>query len=352
MRRAAVLTVALSAVLVLVLPAGAQPDERRVTDPTATSEPECPDWAMYGNDVQRTFETRCPSAIAPQNIDSLVPLWAFKTTKTVTASPAVADGRVFVGDWTGTMYALDADTGEELWQVTTEPAPGAPFGPIVSSAAVTDVTVDGATTTLVVFGAGPRLYTLDAEDGAEVWVRYFGADVPDEQTEIESSPVVHEGVVYVGMDVHNRTVDQTGGVRGGLWALDAATGETLWFFDPELGQEASGCSSVWSSPTVDDARQQVYLATGNCPHDDYPWTPHTEAVTALDLETGEPVWSFQPEPENRDDTDFGATPNLFRDRAGREILGIGKKNAVYYALDPATGEELWSTQVAEPGNFG
>jgi polyvinyl alcohol dehydrogenase (cytochrome) len=262
------------------------------------------------------------------------------------------------------MYALDADSGDELWTTPTIPAPGAPFGPIVSSAAVADATIDGQRRRLVIFGAGPRLYALDAEDGSVVWVFYAGANAvdvettelvgqptyPDEQTEFESSPVVWEGVVYIGMDVHNRPVEETGGVRGGVWAFDLVTGEPLRFFTPDLDGQASGCSSVWSSPALDVRDRTLFLATGNCPHDDHPWTPHTEAVTALDLDGFAVRWTFQPEPSNRDDTDFGATPNLFLDRAGDLVLGVGKKNAVYYALDPTTGEVRWQTQVAEPGN--
>jgi polyvinyl alcohol dehydrogenase (cytochrome) len=68
------------------------------------------------------------------------------------------------------------------------------------------------------------------------------------------------------------------------------------------------------------------------------------------------VWSFQPfTPADHpdDDTDFGATPNLFVDANGRRVLGAGKKDGTYYALDPASGELLWSTHVADPApNIG
>ncbi len=313
---------------------------------TGSSRQACPDWGMYGYSPARTFSSDCPSAISPQTARHLTPLWTFKTDKTVTASPVVVDGRVFVGDWTGTMFALDAGDGALLWSTPTEPAPGAPFGPIVSSAAVADI----GGRQLVVFGAGPRVYALDATDGSEAWVVYVGANVADEQTEVESSPVIWDGVVYVGFDVHNRRVEQTGGVRGGVLALDAATGDRLWYFNPELDNVESGCSSVWSSPALDVDAGLLYFATGNCPQDDYPWTPHTEAVTALRMADGTPVWAFSPHEPNRQDWDFGATPNLFRDLQGRRILGIGNKDANYYALDPTTGDLLWNTQVAEPGD--
>nr|MBA2280838.1 PQQ-binding-like beta-propeller repeat protein [Acidimicrobiia bacterium] len=159
--------------------------------------------------------------------------------------------------------------------------------------------------------------------------------------------------VYVGIDTHNRPASQTNGVRGGLMALDAATGAAVWTFEPELDQPGAGCGSVWSSPVIDTVNGRVLLATGNCTADPaaFTWNAHTEAVTALDAATGAPVWTFQPHAPNRADLDFGATPNVITTPAGQRLVGIGNKDAIYYALDPATGALVWSRQVAIPGNI-
>lgn len=343
-----------------------------------SSEADC-QWAMYGRDPGRSFDFDgagdCGPVLDAANASTLVPTWFFKTPATVTASPAVKDGRVFVGDWTGTMYALDADDGSLLWSQTTEPAPGAPFGPIVSSAAVAP---DRNGRDLVVVGSGPRLYAFDAQTGAIAWIGYFGSgaadpalglpdDHPvDEETEIESSPVVHDGVVYVGMDVHNRRADGPGGygVVGGVLAVDLDDGSLIDHFDPEWdfddadGNRLSGCSSVWSSPTLDVENDLLFFATGNCPHgyaaED--WGRHVEAVSAIDLarfrrghthESKLVRWTFTPEPGNQKDHDFGATPNLFVDEAGRQVIGVGRKDGAYYAFDPGSGALRWSTKVAD-----
>lgn len=42
--------------------------------------------------------------------------FTFETPRTVTASAAVVDGAVYVGDWSGTMFALDAETGGLIWR--------------------------------------------------------------------------------------------------------------------------------------------------------------------------------------------------------------------------------------------
>ncbi len=324
------------------------------SDPDATSEWPCGSWGMYGAGVGRTFSTECPTAIDPLSARTLVPAWVVRTPRTVTASPAVVEGTVYVGDWGGTMYALSLADGAKRWTYQTEHAPGAAFGPIVSSAAVADVAVDGDLRRLVVFGAGPRLYALDAADGSEVWVLDRSMGIADTSTELESSPVVHAGVVYVGIDTHGRPATATGGVRGGLLAVDAATGALLWEFNPELEQPGQGCGGVWSSPAIDTVQGTVLLATANCAADAaaFTWNEHTEAVTALDLADGSVRWAFQPHPPNRLDLDFGSTPNLITlPGSGRRLVGIGNKDAVYYALDPVDGSVVWSRQVAEPGNL-
>jgi len=335
---------AIAAVLLSAVPAAAD-----TYDPAATSEWHCPHWGMYGRVKERTFDADCETSISPATAPTLIPRWFFKTPTTVTASPAVVDGVVYVGDWTPTFYALDANSGEAIWQVDAPRQPNAPFGPIVSSAAVADTFTPNGLVRLVIFGSGNMLVALDAVDGSTVWqLDVAGALGPDEETEIESSPVVHDGVVYVGMDTHGKTLENTIDTRGGLLAVDAATGTSLWKFEPDHLDQA-GCASVWSSPAIDADAGLVFTATGNCPIDDYEWGPHTEAVTALDLASGEPVWAFQPEPDNTDDTDFGATPNVF-EVDGRQVVGIGKKNARYYLLDALTGELIWERQVTEPGN--
>lgn len=318
------------------------------SDRHASSQSGCGDWRMYGRSGSRTFSVPdgC-SRIDATTVGTLVPTWVVKTEKTVTASPAVAGGRVFVGDWSAHMYAVDADDGTLLWKKGPFAAPGAAFGPIVSSAAV--ARVDG--TDLVIFGAGPNVVALRADDGTTVWTQEVDFDptpLPaDTPVEVESSPVVWRGAVYVGMDNHNNGGT---GVRGGLLALDATDGHLLWKFEPELDHGDEGCGGVWSSPTLDTAHGRVYLGTANCPSDAFSWTPHTEAITALDAGTGEVEWSFQPHTPNRKDWDFGATPNLFTSPAGRKVLGAGNKDGSYYALDPRTGSLLWRTKVADGGD--
>ena len=175
--------------------------------------------------------------------------------------------------------------------------------------------------------------------------------------------------------------------RGAVKALDAATGRILWSSytvpsnnggrDSNLPGYYSG-NAVWSSsPVVDPARGLLYVGVGNnytvpdgvctAPEqtgcaapaaDDY-----VDSILALRLRDGTVAWADRtlnadlwtlPQPSGPD-FDFGAGPNLFTTTdpaTGRpeQLLGIGQKSGVYWALRPATGEVAWQTLIGPAGN--
>jgi PQQ-like domain len=109
-----------------------------------------------------------------------------------------------------------------------------------------------------------------------------------------------------------------------------------------------GCAAVWGSPTVDSAAKVLFVGTGNCTSSPEGYGQFTEAIVALDLGSGAVRWTYQPHQPNRDDLDFAGAPNLF-DAGGRALVGLGNKDAAYYAVDRSTGELVWRAQVTEPG---
>jgi polyvinyl alcohol dehydrogenase (cytochrome) len=298
---------------------------------------EC-DWPMWGYTPERTFATECESEITAATADRLELDWFANTVDVVTATPAVVDDTVYVGDWTGRFYALDLDTGAERWTFDAPEHPTVYSGQIVSSAAVAHIEGEPH----VVFGAGKTLYALAADSGEERWrhdVNPNGGHT--DPSEIQTSPVVVEGMVLVGFDGHNAP-----GVRAGVRALDASTGEVVWDFDPDGGAEPLGCVGVWSSPAVDRERRLVVFGTANCPSSPDGWGELTEAIVAVDLDDGGLRWSFQPHEPNNNDFDFAGAPNLFT-LEGEDVVGLGNKDGVYYVVDRDTGEPVWETQAAE-----
>ncbi len=303
------------------------------------------DWPMWGQRVEHPFSYPCPTELSPQTAKDLKQLWFFNAKDTVTATPAVVDGIAYVGDWSGNFYAIDVKTGKPRWTYRAHVHGQVYAGQIVSSASVADV--KGVRT--VFFGGGKTLYALRADDGSERWKHEVGRRGDDsDPSEIESSPVVADGVVVFGTDVHN----SANGESSAVIAVDAATGKEQWttVTAPTAGEGATGpgCGDVWGSPTVDPTTNVVFVGTGNCTSSPEGYGRFAEAIVALDLGTGQVRWTFQPHQPNRDDLDFAGAPNLF-DAGGRALVGLGNKDAAYYAVDRSTGELVWRTQVTEPG---
>jgi outer membrane protein assembly factor BamB len=146
--------------------------------------------------------------------------------------PAVANQRVYVGNWDGNLYAFDQSTGEEAW---TFPArTGGMFwsAPAVDADTVYAGNIDG------------YIYALDAQTGDLRWEFQTEGDAVSE-------PSIADGVVYVSDSSHEAPL----GPRH-LYALDAVTGEPLWVFEtnstflpaPALGDD--GVIYVTSSGDV------------------------------------------------------------------------------------------------------
>jgi eukaryotic-like serine/threonine-protein kinase len=119
------------------------------------------------------------------------------------SSATVSEGTVFFGTGKGSVYALDARTGEKIWQKVT--------GNVVHSSPVCN---DSA----VFIGSWDSyLYALDKRTGAEKWKFKTGTDtVYYNQVGFQSSPVLYKGMIYSGCrDAH-------------VWAIDASTGKMKW----------------------------------------------------------------------------------------------------------------------------
>jgi polyvinyl alcohol dehydrogenase (cytochrome) len=333
--------------------------------PSAAATPDC-SWPQYGHDAAHSFSQSGPCTfIKKSNVATLVPRWFVPTADSVTASPAISNGTVYVGSWDGIMSALDQKTGKEHWRFNIADVSRTAFGRIESSAAV--VTVDGRR--LVIFGGGATLYALDALNGREV--ASICLDPTPQQcrggphtAEIESSPaaVTIDGAVnvFVGMDVHN---DENAGHPGVVRVRVDHTGDTwslvqTWKFEPESrltgGDTLTGCADVWSSPAVDLDNGLVFFGTGSC---DTPGITIGESMWAVRLSDGAFVWTFDAHRPDRFpardwDDDFGASPNLLppTNEAPAGLVGEGNKDGTYYALNRLTGEQVWATHAGEAGH--
>ncbi len=342
------------------------------------------DWPMLAGNLSRTGFNEHETAITRENVARLAIKWKFDTAAPVAASPVVAtvgDERlVIVGSYDGNVYAIRAGDGSEAWRFTVKPQPGISYGAVVSTAVVE--TVGGEQRVFV--AGGETMYALDAASGQEVWEFDAGTgcttcDKRTERNEITSSPAVvaSEDLVLFGMD----TNDGTPG-KGGFFAISAEDGRLHWYFDleaeatctPDAGDnirrfdgfhsaEALGlpadffttrdgcdfdrtetaCGNVWSPVSVDTGRKLIFFTSGNCDTDDDPSTakppppmPKYDAAIVALLYDGTPAWTWRPRDVDNEDLDFGSGPNLFTallKGTERDVVGVGGKDGTYYLLD-------------------
>ncbi len=201
------------------------------------------------------------------------------------------------------------------------------------------------------------------------------------------SPALFEGRLYVPMssyeEVDTASPDyQCCTFRGSVSAVSAADGAVIWktytVDEPKrrgkstAGQPLWGPSGVaiWSAPTIDPIRRRVYAATGNTYSE--PAAVTGDAVLAFDIDTGRIAWVKQVTPGDvfiggcrsgsgnpncaetvGPDFDFGNAPILAKTAAGKDLIVIGQKSGVGYAMDPdRSGEIVWQYRAGQGGTLG
>jgi polyvinyl alcohol dehydrogenase (cytochrome) len=329
-----------------------------------------PLWNGWGPGVTNTrFQPASQAGLTAEQVPHLALKWAFGFPDAVSAwaQPSIAGGRVFVGSENGTVYSLDAKTGCIYWAFAA--------GGGVRTA-ITIGPKEGSKGFAAYFAdVSGNAYALDASTGEKIWVRKVD-DHPIAR--ISGAPTLYKGRLFVTVasfeEVDGANPDYACCTfRGSLSALDAKTGAVLWktYTIPDepkpRGKSTNGVvlwgpsgAGIWSSPTIDAKRGLAYAATGNSYSD--PPEPTSDAVIAFDMKTGKIRWVSQatphdvfmggcrtggnnpncPEGENGPDFDFGNSPILTKLPNGRDVIIIGQKSGVGFAMDPEKqGAVLW-----------
>jgi polyvinyl alcohol dehydrogenase (cytochrome) len=275
----------------------------RCATQTPMTDPEkSPHWNGWGANLSNTrFQPVAQAGLTAATVPKLKLKWAlgFPDTSHAWSQPTMAGGRVFVGSQGGRVYSLDAKTGCVYWSFLSSGA--------MRTAVTIGPRAGRPNAYLAYFSTIPGwVYALDANTGEEVWTARAEDHV---STRTTGSPVLYGGRLYVPVASFEEGMSGGAGYeccsfRGSLSAFDAQTGKLIWktytISEPlgviktgPTGQKVLGPSGggVWSSPVIDPARKRIYITTGN--NFTGPLTDTTDAVLALDLETGKVVWKRQ-----------------------------------------------------------
>src|SRR4029453_12239272 len=83
--------------------------------PSAEAEPGGRDWTLYGRDFRNTRLNSDETKINRKSVARLTAKWSKDGLIGVSGTPVVAGGQAFFGDWTGTVRAVDAKNGKDIW---------------------------------------------------------------------------------------------------------------------------------------------------------------------------------------------------------------------------------------------
>jgi polyvinyl alcohol dehydrogenase (cytochrome) len=325
-------------------------------------------WNGWADPANTRFQSAQSAGLTRQTTPRLKLKWAFGFPGVTAASgaPSVVNGKVYVGAADGTVYSLDARTGCALWTYTA--AAGVRVAPVIGGTSVFLGDLRG------------NVYALNADTGALVW-KVRAEDHP--LAVITGSPKLYAGRLYVPVSGRDESIAATNPdyecctFRGSVVALDAATGKRIWQTytireEPKVtGKNAKGVKTwgpsgavPWSSPTLDVQKQVLYIGTGV--NYSNPPTDTSDAILALDMDSGRVLWSRQLTQSDSYnfacgaddktncpklpfvDFDFGHSPVL-RNR----ILFAGDKGGTVYALDAdRQGKLLWKKKIASGGVNG
>jgi len=329
-------------------------------------------WNGWGVDARNTRFQPNPG-LSKDDVPRLKLKWAFGFPGDSVAfgQAAVIDGRVIAGSQGGKVYSLDARSGCVHWI----------FDAAASVRTAPEVDGEG---TIYIGDLAANVYAVEGSSGRLKWKVNLD---PHPHARITGAPKWHAGrlIVPVSSFEEGPAADPRYpccSFRGSVVSLDAAQGKEQWrtWMIPEparvRGKTKGGTPrlspsgiGVWCSPTIDPRRNVLYVATG----DNYtePDTSLSDAVIAMDLDTGRIRWSKQmtagdvwnagciapgkvncPDKEGPD-FDFGASPILVDLGGGRQALFSAQKSGMVYAHDPDNGGNLlWSARAAEGGKLG
>jgi alcohol dehydrogenase (cytochrome c) len=351
------------------LPAAEVTDERLRN---AGGEAEAANWLT----VHRSYDSHRFSPLTEVNSETVkglklayaVPLGGWEPSElgypTLQGTPLADGGFLYVSDGWGSIYKIDArsgDRGRVVWKAAFDvdheqlrlPANRgvALWGNLVFSNLV-----DG------------RVVAVEAATGEIVWEKAV-ATAPGEG--FTGAPLIADGKLIVGQSMGDWAT------RGFIAALDAATGEELWRFytvpaPGEPGSETWECpkdgnpdcwktggGGVWATGSYDPRNKILIMGTGNpVPMFDPEYRPgdnlYTNSAVALDIETGKLVWYFQYTPGDYFDFDETGVHLLIDQEVNgedRKVVVHFGRNGFFYRLDRTNGSFIGAKQYVDKLNW-
>src|SRR5690349_1501330 len=288
-----------------------------------TAPASADDWSMYLRNTAHTSFNASESQIDKTNVRGLAPAWTYsKPGRLIASAVTVEQGVAYFGDWNGFFHAVGAADGTELWsQYVGLSDPGDTIECSGALGVTSQATLAGDV--VYVGGGDSAVYALDKNSGRQLWKTQL-AD-PQSGSYLWSSIMVSQNALYIGV----ASLADCPLVRGGIVriSLDAPGQPLIRYLVPE--DEQGG--GVWSTPAIDEATNTVFVTTGTGDQDADRgvWGGTLLALDAATLEIK--AHYFLPTNSTDEDIEWGSSPTLFETPDGTRMVAATGKDGNLYA---------------------
>lgn len=326
-------------------------------------------WGVYKGDEKSTSYSAFDQ-INLSNVTNLQNAWTFEMNDVAQgeqpmssqSNPIIVDGIMYANSGKQWVYALDAQTGKQLWafNALAEGAPTAASRGVTYWASGNDKRI--------LYSAGNYLMAIDAKTGK--LIPTFGdagrvnlnVGVRDDPSKISVTLTTPGSIFKDLIIIGSRLPDFYGAAPGYIRAYNCKTGKLAWTFHTiphpgEVGYDSwpkdaykyAGGVNCWAGMSIDKQRGMVFLALGS-PTYDYYGADRIGAnlfgncVLALDAATGKYKWHFQTVHHDIWDYDLASPPNLvtlIKDNKNIDAVAQVTKHGFIFVLDRQTGKPLF-----------
>jgi alcohol dehydrogenase (cytochrome c) len=306
------------------------------------------DWLMIRHDYQSSNYSPL-NQITRDNVKDLRLQWAWAMTEGGGGNgngpaPIVHNGVLYLNNAGNTMQALDARSGELIWENN--------YGTNATAPAMRGITIYD--NKIILATGNAQLIALDARTGKTIWQTVIG-DRSKGEYSTTSGPLVVKGKVIQGLGTCATYREE----KCFISAYDAATGKEIWRFntvarDGEAGGNTwnnlpdlfrAGTES-WITGSYDPVLNLTYWGTAQAK----PWlrasrqsgdgaTLYANSTIALNPDTGKLAWYFSHAPGESLDLDVVFERVLVDDGAQNLVFTVGK-DGILWKLDRKSGKYL------------
>jgi len=336
-----------------------------ILPPGALQAQKTTNWAEYLGGSNSAHYSPLKQVNA-RNVNQLEVAWSYDVgdQTSYTFSPLVVDNIAYIAAKQGSLVALDATTGKELWVHNF--GTGGRFSGIAGQRGANYWESKDRTDRRILVTSAGTLQAINARTGELVdsfadhgkLDLKIGIDRTTQPLGSRTPGRVFENLIILGSATGEGYLAPPGDIR----AFDVITGKLVWVFHtvprpgefgydtwPKDAYKYMGGVNVWGEFTVDEKKGVVYMPTSSAKYELYGGDRHGDnlyanCMLALDARTGKHLWHYQTVHHDLWDTDPAAAPQLVtvkHDGKNVDAIALASKDGFLYVFDRDTGKPLW-----------